>query len=889
MVKKKILKIGIWFSAIVLGIFLLITGGLYFFKDEICGYVISEVNVHLKAKVKVAKVDLAFWGSFPNLSVDFNQVFIQDSYKNSTEKDTLLYSDRIRLKFNPMDIWNEKYNVKAIDISPGTINLKINSKGVTNYDILKDRKDTSNTKFNLTLDQVAFEKIRFSFNNEETGHYYATFLTNLDLEGAFSEKEFTLHSKSNLFVKQAKSGSVSLISNKPAYFDLNILVNQSTNTFEISNALLYIANLPFNINGKVVDEKINFRIHANNLELKDVVNNISHNSIEDVKKMDGSGKVHFNVTIVGDDQNTNVNCDFGIKDGSLIEPAKGLKLNNINLNGKYSNEGGKENEYLRLSNISFLTAGGPFSGDVELTNFDAPIYTGKGKGNIDLSIAQRLFPNPEIDSIIGNIDVNSEFNIQESKDVNQEIHFNIQKCEGDISLNNVGLKLKQDKRFFNSLNGSIYLRENEVGLDAISMNVGNSDIKINGVFNNIIGYLKKENKLEADVSIKSDFLDIQDLSIETKQEQIEDGKNWILPNDILASISLNAGEIKYENHRFKKFKGNLNVKENALEFLGLTVQNANADVKGDLLIEEKLPEIFTITTQLSSDNIEFKSLFREWNNFDQTDITEENISGKAHIILDFKSSFDLENGVNKNAIKALVRLKISDGKLKNVSTLKQISQSLKSTPTRLLLKKSNILEFEKNLLDLKFEEFENTLIIKNGQVEIPSMLIKSNAIDIELYGKHSFEDIIDYHFSFNLRQIRKSKTEEEFGEVQDDNQGIKVFLKMYGNGSNPTIEWDQTAKKEQAKANREAAKSEAKSIFKSEFGMFKNDTTVKTQQQVKAPKEELQIEFGNTKKEEIIEEPKKKKKELRFNSVPKIGNTLKKWKEESEKDKKEEF
>ena len=128
MVKKKILKIGILFSAIVLGIFLLITGGLYFFKDEICGYVISEVNVHLKAKVKVAKVDLAFWGSFPNLSVDFNQVFIQDSYKNSTEKDTLLYSDRIRLKFNPMDIWNEKYNVKAIDISPGTINLKINSK-----------------------------------------------------------------------------------------------------------------------------------------------------------------------------------------------------------------------------------------------------------------------------------------------------------------------------------------------------------------------------------------------------------------------------------------------------------------------------------------------------------------------------------------------------------------------------------------------------------------------------------------------------------------------------------------------------------------------------------------------------------------------------------------
>ena len=106
---------------------------------------------------------------------------------------------------------------------------------------------------------------------------------------------------------------------------------------------------------------------------------------------------------------------------------------------------------------------------------------------------------------------------------------------------------------------------------------------------------------------------------------------------------------------------------------------------------------------------------------------------------------------------------------------------------------------------------------------------------------------------------------------------------MFGNMDNPTIEWDQDAKKEQARENREAAKQDAKSILKTEFGLFKNDSTVKTYQPIKQQKEELKMEFGPVKKEEPIQDTKKVKKDSKF------SNDLKKMKEESEKEKKEEF
>lgn len=889
MFKKRLLKVGMWFIGSLFGLALLLTASLYVFKDEICGYVISEVNQHLKAKVKVDKIDIAFWGSFPNLSVDFNTVFIQDSYKNSTEKDTLLYTDRIRFKFNPVDIWNKNYQVKQIEVSPGKIHLKINQKGENNYDILKPTKTNETTKFNLQLEKVVLDKIRFSYNNKASGQFYSSFLKTVDLEGAFSEKQYSLHSKSELILTQVKSENVTLISNKPAAFDLTILVNQAANLVEIPSAVVYVANLPFHLRGKVTDKEIHFRIHAKNLALTDVANHFTHASINQVKEFKGAGNVQFDVAIDGNVKSTEapeINCSFGIQNGTLIEPSKNLKINKLFLTGRYSNKNGKENEFLRLSDISFITPGGPFRGDLLITHFEAPIFDGTANGNVDLNIAHQLFSFPEIDSIGGNCDVNSLFSVQVFFQ-SSENQYDIRKCEGDITLNNVAFKFKKDKRFFNRVKGSVYLRNDEVGMDEISLHVGSSDLKMEGVFHNIIGYLRNENSLTASLNVSSSFIDIQDLSTETKAEQISDGKNWILPEDINGDISLKAGEIKYEKHRFKQFQSQLLINKRLMHFSDLNVQNANAAIRGNLDIEEKSPEIFTITTRLESENIEFKSLFREWNNFEQEVISEDNISGRAHVALSFSAPFDLKNGVMKNAIKSQIQLKISEGRLKNVSTFKLITQSLKTSPAKLIFKKNNIADFEKKLLDLTFETFENTLIIRNGQLEIPSMVIKSNALDLELYGTHRFDDQIDYHFAFDLRDVRKTKKEDEFGEIIDDQQGLKVFLRMYGNLDNPTIVWDKTAKKEQAQENREAAKKDAKSILKTEFGLFKNDTAIKTYQHTKAPKEELKIEFGPTKNLEVSgensEETKKKKKDS------KIGTTLKKWKEESEKEKKEEF
>lgn len=875
-----------WISGSLLSIFLIISLLLYVYKGDICNYVIQEVNKHLKAKVSVEKVDLAFWGTFPNLSVDFEKVFIQDSYEYAKPTDTLLFTEKIRLKFNPIDIWNEKYNVKKIDINPGVLKLKINKKGEVNYDILKPSEDTTSTKFNLNLQKVALNEIRFSFKNAVTNQYYASTFHEIELDGQFSEKQFLLNSKVDMNIDNIRNNAVSLIYNKKSHFDINIFIDQERGVFQIPTTEIFIENLPFEVAGKITPNDMSFDLKSKQLALKDVVNNFTHSAIDDINKFEGEGLVKFDLHVNGElksDAITYVNCDFGIANGSLTEPNKKLRLNNIQLDGKYSNLDGIESEFLELKNIQLSTPSGPFKGNLKLTQFDAPHLVGDANGNIDLHSLHSIFPISGIETINGNAHINSDFEIiTEYVDDKKEV--NLKSCEGEINLQNISFKLVEDKREFSNINGDVYLRSNEAGIENVTVKVLNSDLKLNGVFQNIVDYIKTGSDVKADLKVESNFLNIQDLSTETKAEQISDGRNWILPSNIDGQIDLSVNELKYEKHNFYNLESDVKIGNKIIYFKNLNLKNAGANIVGGLTIEERNPEIFTISTSAKSDNIEIKPLFKEWDNFKQDVITENNIYGKIRANMDFEAPFDLRSGIDMKAIKSKVQLKISDGRLLNVEAFKEIVQSMKKSSAKLILNKASIEEFEKKILDLRFGTFENTFIIRNGQLEIPLMDINSNALDVKLEGIHGFDNQIDYRFSFRFRDLKQKKTEEEFGEIIDDGTGIKLFVRMYGNMDNPKIEWDESAKKQQAKENREKAKQDAKSILKTEFGLFQKDSTVKNYTPISKPKEELQLDFDSDKKHDNQDAKKEEKKK-----DSKIKNTLDKWKKQSEEKNKEDI
>lgn len=880
--KTRLLRITKWVFGIVFGLIILITAFLYLFKDKIISVVVSEINTHLNAPVDVKEVDIAFWGSFPSLSVDFEHVFIKDSYKNATQKDTLLYSDRIRLKFNPIDLWNKNYHVKAIEVSPGTLQIKTNRKGEGNYNILKSDTTSANENFEMRLKSIALNDFRIIYSNKTSNQYYSAKIANSELYGDFSASKFLMNAAGSMLVKNAKSGQISFIRNKQLEFNFGINVNQEKGSVEIKEAVVNFSGLPFEINGIVNPDSLNFNVQSKNIELEDLVNELSLGATSDVNKFKGSGDISFNLDIKGAMETTApiaVNCDFGIEKGELTEPYQNSKIQDIQLQGKFSNEKGPGKEFLELKNMRFKTAGGPFKGNVRLTDFDNPKINGKATGNVDLQIANALFHFPHVDQIKGSVLVNTEFEIESNGSTGE---IKVDKCDGDVLMKRMVLKLKDDKRLFQNINGNVFLRGDEAGIENASLKVGSTDLRIDGVFRNIYNYLNAKSPLQTEVEIEGNYVKIEDLGTTSKQEKIEGERVFALPNDIRGSVNLTVGTMDYEKHRFEHLLGKMNIQNRRLHFPQISLVNAEALISGALIIEEKSPEIFTITAQVATNNLKFRPMFKEWDNFQQNVITDQNISGRAQADLYFFAPFDLRSGILLKSIESRLNMKVFDGHLKNVQSFKDITESLKTTSGKLVLGKKNIDLLEQKLKDISFKTLENSILIKNGVITIPKMHIGSSALDMDLSGMHSFENEIDYRFVFRFRDLLNAEKDSEFGEVVDDGTGIKIFMRMHGTLDNPIIEWDKTSRKEQAKENREEAKKDAKSILKSEFGLYKNDTTVKKYVPEEVPKEELKIHFGPSTKEEFNEVKKQKKDS-------KLKKTLRDWKDQQKQEEEEGF
>ncbi len=886
MSKRRLLRIAKWFTGIILGLVLLITVLLYVFKDDICGLVIDEVNKQLKAKVSVSDVDLAFWGSFPSLSVDFKDVFIQDSFEGSTELDTLIYSERIRLKFNPMDIWRENYTLKSIEVSPGTLKLKVDEEGKNNFDIFAEKTDTlESVGLELKLEEVEFEDFYFSYVNRAVDQEYLTKINYMSLEGDFNTSAFTASTKSDLHIIAARSGKINLVSDKPAQLNVSVNVDKRTSTVDIPQSTIYISGLPFDFLGNVKNDGFQFRIKGKNISIEDAANKLAMNESENVKKFSGSGLLLFDLFIKGTNdavQPVDVDCSFGIKNGYLKEPASGIEIRNVHVDGAYSNKGGAEKEHLTLKNISFSTKGGPFKGNLTLTQFAHPRYEGNADGALNLAVIHSLFNIPNIDRLDGQLDVRTDF-IVKGETVEENVHYEIQKCDGTIQLTDVNLQLIDDKRVFENIAGRLYLNGNEAGIDNVKVRVKRSDFNLNGIFKNLSEYISKKGSLIADVSISSKIIHLEDLGTEAKEDIVQRERAYILPDDISGNMFVEIGSLKYDGHSFNEISGNMSVDKRNVHFAKISLKTPGADIYGSLTINEKTPEIFLVSSQIVSDNINFTPLFKEWDDFKQTVIKSSNIEGVAKASVTFEAPFDLRSGIISNAIVANIGIQIDNGRLKNVETFNTIIESLRSSSLKVVIGKANIDAFGNKLKDLKFDQLKNTLIIKNSVLTIPQMSIASSALDVEVSGKHTFDNQVDYRFGFRFKDLKQAK-QSEFGEIIDDGTGFRVYMRMHGHIDNPNIEWDKQSRKETTKEEIEAEKKNVKSLLKSEFGLFKSDTTVQQYIHEKnPPKEELIMEFNPDKSVDPVIEQKKPKKDTKMNRM------LEKLKEESEQSKKQEF
>ncbi len=884
-------KILIWTFSSVVFLVVLISVLLSIYRDDIIDYAVHEINKNLKSPVEVEEIDLTFWSTFPNLSIDFNGVFIRDALPQATKVDTLLAADQVRLMFNPIDVWNEKYNVKQFQLTNANVYLKVNDKSEINYDILKPSEEKGdNAHFNVKLERIELKNVQFGYSNSLSSQAYRSRIYRAHITGNLSDKAFVMHTESELLLQEIRNGKIPFVVKQPATTSCDVSVNTVNNEISIQNGQLSLAGLPFEFNVNMDSTNIHTEVKAKQLKLDEVANKLTAKAVEDVKAFQGKGSVHFSLVVdngITAEAYPKMNCVFGIIGGSLKDPESGITLNGISLDGKYSTLNGQGKEILELKNARFNSPSGPFNGFCTITEFNAPKYVGAASGTIQLPMLHALFKLPHIQHIEGNVAVQAKFKLHtEMAPVTNTAFVVVDEGSGSMNFHQVHFQLVEDSRKFSSINGTCFIDKTSASFSNLGVQLGQSDLQLSGVFNDVDAFLQDRGPLQFELATDSKFIDLNDFNNTATVTTVGvPQEGFVLPLNMKGSAVIDVRKLSMNQHDFTQLHGDLNLYERSIVFKKIAGKSAGVAIQGGLTVLESKPEYFNVQSSLTANEIHFKPLFKEWNNFDQSVITSENISGKAEAVLDFKAPFDLKNGILKDQLIAQIQLKVSNGALKNVQTFKDLTADLKTPQTRLILKPDEVDALSGKLNDIRFQTLENTIYIKNSQLIIPKMEIKSSALDITTEGTHSFDNRIDYRFAFRLRDLKQKRDESEFGEIIDDGTGVKVFVRMHGTLDNPIIEWDKTGRKQIAQENRQAAMNDAKSILKQEFGLFKKDTTVKFYQPKTAPpREELIIKFGEEEQRDSQKEQEEKKQKQR-----KINDAIDRMKKQQQENTKEEF
>jgi uncharacterized protein involved in outer membrane biogenesis len=131
---------------------------VFLFKDKIINQFIVEANKSLNTPVNIGKMDVSLFEQFPQLSIVFTDVYVEDSHPG---KYPLLTAEVISFQLNPVEVWKGKYTIRGLKIRGSETNLRVGADGKNNYTILKDTKEDKKS----TPGTVSFELNNVSLKN----------------------------------------------------------------------------------------------------------------------------------------------------------------------------------------------------------------------------------------------------------------------------------------------------------------------------------------------------------------------------------------------------------------------------------------------------------------------------------------------------------------------------------------------------------------------------------------------------------------------------------------------------------------------------------------------------------------------------------------------------
>lgn len=332
----------------------------------------KAANENLNAKLSLSSVELTFFSTFPQFSVE-----ISGGALETLSKDTLASFEQMNIEVNPIALLVEKrVEVKKLELIKPVIKARVSEDGVENWNIMKSAQITAETpvsnqivkaevkndvsvdkeSLNISLSGIKIVDGEILFDDRQKKLYADLRDVNMSIDGNmmqhFSDLNFTFSFGNAIIWHDGKLLAKHLNLSTAALLELN---TESRN-IKIKESSVEINGVKFALTGNVDDNIIDAKLSLKVPTLESLLTFIPF--IEQSKKVTTSGNILLDAHLIGGYKDGNIpvlSADLSITDAALKYEGMQYGIDKLNLKAKLYLDL-KNSSQLKIDNLNLLGA-----------------------------------------------------------------------------------------------------------------------------------------------------------------------------------------------------------------------------------------------------------------------------------------------------------------------------------------------------------------------------------------------------------------------------------------------------------------------------------------------------------------------------------------------------
>ena len=794
---RRTLKITAWVIGIFLVIWLLVWMYVLANKKSLISKVTTELNSRIKAEVLIGDFEPSLISTFPHVSLRISNLSLRDTMWKEHHHD-LLKAENVLIRLGMFSLFTGHPVVKKVIVEKASIYVFSDTSGYTNtYMFSSHDSSGKGSARKVAVPDVELNGVRLTLDLKARSKLYDFDIHRLNCNVAEKSDRLQLNLRMDVLVHSLafNADSGSFVKEKPVEGKFTVDFYQEKKKLQFDDVQLKIADHPYTLSGMfdLLNAPILYflDVKTKQISYKEAASLISQNLTRKLERFNIEQPFDVHAVLDGTTRPNKtpvVTVDVQAENTTASTPK--ITLTDASFTARFSNRldpkqrAVNNNSGFTFRDFSAKWEGVPFQSKlVTLNDLDHPVLRGDLQAHFDLKDANTLVGSNTLAFEKGTGDVNLIYRgpIMPGDTAAVSIVGSVLMKDADLTY------LPRNLLFANS-SGTIEFADKDVYVKDLKTTAANSPLIMNGSARNLVALLDKNPEtINLDWMIRSTRLDLgnfiaflgkRNTRSRTSKKNISAVIKQLdrMLENCHVNLKLNSDRLTYKSFDASNLGAEVELSNDLISLKKVSLQHAGGSLNlSGSLAEKGTGNQLNISTHLN--NVNVPVIFRAFDNFGQTGITDKNLKGRLDATVNLTGFVTDKAGVADNSLHGKIDFNLKEGELIDFEPIEKISAAALNN---------------KGVSSVRFADLQNTMDLNGSRLTVNRMEIRSSAFTMFVEGLYDLKKGSDLSIQIPLNNLTKSKSAFTLqNKGTKSKTGVSLWLRAKSTDENKAkISWD---------------------------------------------------------------------------------------------------